>query len=196
MKLKKYNATAIYDNAIAYVQKVVCAFEKQTDFDASQYVVAIVFEDDFDFSKKAQNLDQFTVDMMNFQIPRVIQALEPRIADVGVCLNVVTKVYPEIVNWLQLHEEFKAAKLIMYDITPNKTLKATVFNSNKFDFVDILDYDVDFKSICENSIIESYSRKYPNLYESYKKKMRFGLSCNDSRECWRATITLVLMIVI
>ena len=165
-KLIVLDVKFMYRAAIPYVRKIICEFDDDPNFDLNYAVVAIVFQSDFNLD--SNNPSRYTTEIINYHIPQIIFVQEPRIKDVGICLQFVSRVYPGIYNWVQLHKDFKAAELVMYDGSHDKSLRNLLSKSFQKPFVDIYDYKIGQNEICQNKIILSYKDKFPNIYEKYK----------------------------
>ena len=168
----------MYKAAVPYVRKIVCEFEETSDFNLKEIVSAIIFENDFDMNEN--DASKYPRGIINYQIPDIITVQEPRIKDVGVCLQFVSRVYPGIYNWVKLHKDFKAAELVMYDGSSDRSLKY-ILKSNFTDFCETREYKIRENEICDVNTIRSYKEKFPNYFQQYRDK------CS---ECFHNTISL------
>jgi hypothetical protein len=158
----------MYKLAVFYVRKIICEFEDIPGFSLNELVTAIVFENDFNYDLSQPS--RFTKDIINYQIPQIIEVQEPRIKDVGICLQFVSRVYPGIYNWVKLHQDFKAAELVMYDGSHDKSLRKLLSKSFQKPFTDIYDYNTAENDICNNKIILSYKTKFTSIFTDYRRK--------------------------
>ena len=164
-----FNVTYMYRTSQSDIRKIVCVFDEDgfQVTSSDQVGVAVIVETDFTINMNEVNNERYPYDLINYQTPDRLEIHEPRIPDVGVCLQYVSRIYPGILDWLKLHKEFKVAEIVMYDGSHDLGLKSLV--GDQFDSVKIYD-KYTHGPTCDYPAIQSYKSEFPAAINIYLKK--------------------------
>ena len=161
----------LYSTVSRIAKKISCELNiNHNEIRLDEIGIAVIIADEY--SNDDQN-GKFPYSMINYQIPEIIEVREPRLPDVGLCINYVSNAYQGIYNWVELHKQFKIAEIIMHDGSPEKSLKRLL--NNKFDsnFLNIRDYNLNYYEICESDQIKSFVKNFPTFSSNYMQTCKF-----------------------
>ena len=161
------NLSNVYKTKQPDIRKIVCSISSKVIpvIKKDGIRIAIVNLNDFNFNI-LQDFGKYPLDMISYQIPSFIYVEEPRLPQVGVCLQYVYEFHPRLSDWIELHKKFKVAKIIMYDGTLNFSMKSLNNNFNeKFLKIHENFYPSNYCNN-DNNVIEFYLKRFPQ-YKKY-----------------------------
>ena len=170
----RLNNTIVYDTVSKIAKKISCDISDY-ELNIEEIAVAIIINTEY-------GEDKFPIGMINYQIPEIIEVQEPRLPNVGLCINYVSSVYKGIYDWVKLQEKFKFAEIIIHDGSPDRSLKKLFGSNYNSNFLTIRDYNLTFNEICATKQINSYQTVYQSSFASY-----FNL-CQQFHQMWFASI--------
>jgi hypothetical protein len=156
----KLEIIEFYHVVVEHCYKIICKFDHNTiPSELNDITVAVVVRNDFE--------SQFPLDMINFQIPTIIHAQNPRQPQVGVCVNYIPDVYAGISNWVQMHKDFNVAEMVMHDASQSGALKNLLYPKFEANFIEIRDYYLGHDYVCNTEQVQSRLQLHPTLAKTY-----------------------------
>lgn len=172
----KVKVSAMHKLVLNYIRKIVCIYETNLPLQFNEITVAIVIESDFssDNMKKdwLESSNNFPFEMINYQWPSYVDATKPRLPQVALCLQYVSTVYPGILNWLKMQQDFGLSSIIMHDGSKDKSLKKLINGKINSNFVEIREYNFDYENICKTKQIEFQRYKFRTKSRVYLNKCK------------------------
>ena len=165
LNIQYINSTSQFD-----IKKIICTFNKAIINIKDELAVAIISSHDFDLDKNLPDR-KYPIEMINFQIPNILYAMNPRLPQVGVCLQYVSKQYHGILDWIKLNKNYDIAKLILYDGTYDQSLKMLINDSNDEGFLKLIN-NFTLINHCNLKSFLVYEKLYPKKFDSYINKCK------------------------
>ncbi len=181
-KTLRLNLVEIFPTSSRIAHKIECGLnlnESKYKFKLDEIGFAVIIDDEYSVKEES---GRFSYELINYQIPEIIKISEPRLPEVGLCVNYVSHIYNGIYSWIELNRQFKFAEIVLHDGSSERKLKSLF--QNKFDsqFLHISDYNLTYEEICQSNQIKFLMSKVQNIPASYMEV------CNNFHTNWFASI--------
>jgi hypothetical protein len=115
--------------------------------------------------------NNFTQTFVNYQMPDLIDVIEPRRKTVGQCIPFVRKFKDVHKVYFQMQRDFGIAEIIVHDASPDQALTKYMEDAkDKLPFVTLRPYELNASLICQNSVRGLTSHDNATFIASYKEK--------------------------
>ena len=162
-------------------------FLNSSKFDLKNILIGIIWKPDFSKSliydsntfindlNKNKSIITLPYFLIKFQIPTIIDSINPRLPSVGLCVHFTYNMPSYTLNWIDYQLSFGIGQIIMYDATDDLILTKSVYNFyGKNDRVTIRPYYMTFEKLCSESVL---FQQYDNIQCPVEIKKFMTNSC-------------------